>query len=434
MVIFLGGGSEGWIIDGAIGAITGLIIGALFGSTGAFLTNLIDSLINRSRTPTLTEPPPSSEAEHTPVHTQYPLGHPVPGRVETERDRERYRLEQATGYHGRDETKDEERERRYRETHNLPSGFSDAQFKEAAKAVNAYASWKESPIAVAAALGGFGPGLGANPAAALAQYWSFLAIERAAGHPPRNDFDVVSKFVPTVVNLRPPADLLEATWQDFAKKNMHLAAALDALVVSWERSDGLRAEVEAVGQSNPTMMTNLKRYGIAQFEAVRHNAASCAQLVEDLLALRLRVNLAWLQLRKQLLAGGVTPAWSTPAELAVNFRSFQEGFRLSSSDVTKLMQATDQITEQLRQRSAPSDLPDFLLDEQWNERMQALSTELHAMSRRYDDLKTFFEGMQPQQEPAVYSASTSGARRCSKCGSIAGAGDSFCERCGAPVY
>jgi hypothetical protein len=53
---------EQWAMEGAI---IGLIIGALFGLTGDSLINLIDSLINRSRTPALTEDFPSSEAEQS---------------------------------------------------------------------------------------------------------------------------------------------------------------------------------------------------------------------------------------------------------------------------------------------------------------------------------------------------------------------------------
>jgi hypothetical protein len=230
-------------------------------------------------------------------------------------------------------------------------------------------------------------------AAGFAACGSQVRFRAIADDPPRDDFEIVNEFEPARFNLKRPANHFERTWQDYATKNVHLATALRALLVSWERRDGVKAQLEKwSARPGSWAVTDLRKFGMAQSEAVRHNAEASAQLVGDLLALRRRMNMAWQQLVKKLGGAESYPASLTSHELAIkvqeicktNMRSFQASYRLSDSDMKEIMATTDQVIEQLRLQGASLKLPDLVLGEPWVECMEAVSGQLREMALTHE--------------------------------------------------
>lgn len=230
-------------------------------------------------------------------------------------------------------------------------------------------------------------------AAGFAACGSQVRFRAIADDPPRDDFEIVNEFEPARFNLKRPANHFERTWQDYATKNVHLATALRALLVSWERRDGVKAQLEKWStRPGRWAVTDLRKLGMAQSEAVRHNAEASAQLVGELLALRRRMNMAWQQLVEKLGGAESYPASLTSHELAIkvqeicktNMRSFQVSYRLSDSDMKEIMATIDQVIEQLRRQGASLKLPDLVLGEPWVECMEAVSRQLREMALTHE--------------------------------------------------
>jgi hypothetical protein len=192
----------------------------------------------------------------------------------------------------------------------------------------------------------------------------------------------VSVFEPSELSLEPAANDLEA----LAQNSRLLLAAMRAFTLSVNRFEAIQAFRETEQPASPTL-EELNRYQTAQANAAAHNAATCAQLIADLLALRPRVNLVWEQLRRQSLSQGFDPASKPPDEIGKKFgelwksniQTYQEKFRFSDTEMTQLEQASYQLEERLRGANAPVVLPDMLLSDEWAEMMQAKLNELRGL-------------------------------------------------------
>lgn len=243
----------------------------------------------------------------------------------------------------------------------------------AATAVSGFAALATSETGVGPLV--FGTGaliLGGESAICWYASSAFSALTR---DPPRHDFQAVSQFTPFAFQLEAPGSEFEATWQDFAKRTVLLAVALEALTASLERYLGI-SDVLTTYQSmryiHPDFVKEHVQYKIAQTQAVTDNATVCAQLVDALLHLRSQMNATWLELNEQLRSAALPAAFFTPQELGnkfaeqwkANLLSFQVSFRLNGGQMEEVMQ---QVEQMIQQQNIASKLPQTLLDEQWNE-------------------------------------------------------------------
>jgi hypothetical protein len=294
----------------------------------------------------------------------------------------------------------------------------------------------------AAAVGTWWTGAGGLVAGGLsvaagATGWLGGKFTRIANDPPRQDFQIASKFEPVNFTLKPPANDLEATWQDFASRNILLGSAIDMLVTSIERHDGLRAL-----RLNSRMPLNPEHAGhmLAQVDAITHNAAACARLTEDLLAVQPKVNLAWGQLKVTFQFASLSRAPLTYEQLSSKLAETWEGdrrdiqtyFGLSETEIANVSSRRHQAIQQLSLQKGPVSVPDTLLDEGWKERTRANSLRFHEVSRAYASLKISLQdqlgmdGFATPPAPPVIPAE----RRCPRCGRAVPGSKNFCTACG----
>ena len=225
--------------------------------------------------------------------------------------------------------------------------------------------------------------------------WVGNKYSKLCNHPPRYDFKKVSKFKLFDFKLDPPRSDFEANWQDFSKQTIYLSIAMRMFTESLERYEAvreLRRKYQSVGfLISPTLLKERIDYEIIQTEAVQHNAASCIQIVDSLLALKPKVNSAWQELKRDLRAANIPEASLNPVKLKnkfaetwqANMLSFQRGFRLSGLEMEEVMQA---VNESIQKNKLSSELPDVLFHESWNESMQKLSVQLYNVSTAYGKL------------------------------------------------
>ena len=127
-----------------------------------------------------------------------------------------------------------------------------------------------------------------------------------------------------------------------------------------------------------------------------HNAVASAQLAEELLGLQPRVNLAWNQLREDLVSAVAAMPELSPQELKSRYvglqenslGSLQQGLKLSDEDLSDLRKSLDQ---RLEAQPLSIQLPEMLFDEQWRGTMRAASAELRQLSDSYTRLKTVLQ-------------------------------------------
>lgn len=248
----------------------------------------------------------------------------------------------------------------------------------------------------AAVLGGVAAGLAVTgvgvPAAAGVAVIAGLAsgiawytsgrYQELANDPPRDDFQKISLFKPSHFNLHKPAPEFEATWQNFVAKNVLLASAMRALIVSLERYDGAAMVTEVRSRSAQ----------IKQIEAIVHNATACVQQLEAMAALRSEVNVIWKQHRSALVSAGwgndsmALEAW--PDKFNQLWRTclpqLRDEYNLSPSDISEVEGIVHQRIKE--QKSLPT-LPRVLLDASWANTMKNLAAQLRSMSTAYDELK-----------------------------------------------
>jgi hypothetical protein len=226
-----------------------------------------------------------------------------------------------------------------------------------------------------------GVALVAGVASAVAWYMGDR-YQELANDPPRDDFQIVSWFEPVAFKLQKPANDLEATWQNFTAKNVRLASAMRSLVLSLERCEGAAV---ATG-------TRARAAEIKQIEAIVHNATACAQWLDEIAALRSEVNLAWGQLRHELVSAGYGTDSMTPREWRDNLTKVWQAskpglhrkYKLLSSDLMELEGVVDQ---RIQEQSSPPNLPRMLLDATWAKSTKDVAAHLRNLSTAYNEVK-----------------------------------------------
>ena len=134
-----------------------------------------------------------------------------------------------------------------------------------------------------------------------------------AADPPRADFHLVSRFSPRQLAPDPAATNAEAALQHVTKLACDLGDALQALLDSYERHDGVKLATAQPAPA-PQALEEWKRCEILQVEAIAANAAACADLTRDLVAIAPTVNDA-LQQVKAALPSDLLPVPELPALL-----------------------------------------------------------------------------------------------------------------------
>jgi uncharacterized OB-fold protein len=160
-------------------------------------------------------------------------------------------------------------------------------------------------------------------------------------------------------------------------------------------------------------------------DEVARNAAACSKLVEDLLSLEPKLNLAWSRWRDEILSAGVSQTPKSPDELEEEFARLWEQqlpllrdiLNLSESEMEKIAKPPDQLIQKIRDPIPPTELPQEFLDNKWTQMMH----------KRLEQLKGLAEAGARAAAPSVR------LNTCPRCGSTITVGQKFCATCGNAV-
>ncbi len=281
--------------------------------------------------------------------------------------------------------------------------MTKAQAKKAAAkgatGMNYTASLLAGAGATAAIFGGpIGLGVGAVLGlGSAAAWWMGTSYSDLANDPPRDDFQIETKFEMHKYNFQIAENEFEAACQDLSRLLVSKSAAIKSLVTSLERYDGVTAlmnKTDSVEAGDGEYL----QFVILQADAVAHNARASAELGEELIELEPRLNLAWGQFQKSIASTQSDLAKTSSSELGAKYAelwqeskpSFQQIFQYSDSEMKDLTAVVEE-----KMHAQPLDLRTgtVLLDIEWVQAIRLTSDEFRQLSDSFAELKSTMESL-----------------------------------------